>query len=122
MNLRMITILGCAVAFSGALSARAANFQSEADAARDIERQPVQVTVKTRDLDLSSPAGATTMLQRIRNAALEACGASSFSVPDYRWAMKRSTCYHSSVGQAVASLQAPAVTRLYEQSPVFPSN
>ena len=121
MNIRMIATLGCAIAMTGAMSARAAAV-SEADAAREIERQPVKVAVRTHDLDLNSQAGSATMLQRISRAAQEACGASSFSVPDYRWATKRSDCYHDSMGRAVADLNAPAVTRLYEQHPVLASN
>lgn len=119
MNIRMITALGCAIALTGAMSARAAG---EADAARDIERLPVQVSIKVGDLDLNSQDGSAAMLQRIRDAALQACGASSFSLPDYRWAVKRSDCYRMSMGRAVADLGAPAVTRLYEQSPVAASN
>jgi UrcA family protein len=114
MNTRIIAALGCAFALAGAFSARAAG-QSEADAARDIERQPVQVAVKFGDLNLATQNGADAMLQRISHAALEACGASSFSIPDYRWATKRSGCYRGSVDRAVATLAAPGVTRLYEQ-------
>ena len=121
MNIRMIATLGCAIAMTGALSARAA-VVSEADAARDVERQPVQVAVRTHDLDLSSQQGSAVMLQRISRAAQEACGASSFSVADYRWAMKRSDCYRNSMDRAVADLGAPAVTRLYEQHPVLAAN
>ncbi|WP_293383823.1 UrcA family protein [Phenylobacterium sp.] len=117
----MIASLGCAMALAGALSAHAAG-QSEADAARDIERQPVQVVVKAHDLDLTSQDGSATMLQRLSRAAQEACGASSFSVPDYRWAVKRSDCYRGSMSRAVADLGAPAVTRLYEEHPVLASN
>ena len=121
MNIRTIVSLGCAITLAGAFSARAAG-QSEADAARDIERQPVQVAVKVSDLDLTSQDGSATMLQRLSRAAQEACGASSFSVTDYRWAVKRSDCYHSSMARAVADLGAPAVTRLYEEHPVLASN
>ena len=116
MSIRKIAALGCIIALTGAVSARAAAV-SEADAAREIERQPVRVAVKTHDLDLSSPTGSATMLQRISQAAQQACGASSFSLQDYRWATKRSDCYHQSMGRAVADLNAPAVTRLYEQHP-----
>ena len=114
MNNRLLVALGCAFALSGAVSAHAAVY-SEAQAAREVENLPVQVAIKFGDLDLASAPGSAAMLQRISHAALEACGASNFSVPDYRWAMKRSACYHASMDRAVASLAAPAVTRLYEQ-------
>lgn len=121
MNIRTIASLGCAIALTGAISARAA-VVSEADAAREVERQPVRVAVRTHDLDLNSQAGSAVMLQRISRAAQQACGASSFSVPDYRWAIKRSDCYRNSMDRAVADLGAPAVKRLYDQHPVLASN
>ncbi|MBS0362862.1 MAG: UrcA family protein [Proteobacteria bacterium] len=121
MNIPKIAALGCAVALTCALSAHAA-VVSEADAARDVERQPVRVAVRIHDLDLSSPAGSAAMLRRISQAAQEACGASSFSFQDYRWATKRSGCYRQSMDRAVADLNAPTVTRLYEQNPVVASN
>ena len=119
MNIRMIASLGCAIALTGAVSARAAG---EADAAREIERQPVQVAVKTHDLDLNSLTGSAAVLQRISHAALEACGAGSFSLPEYRWSVQRSDCYRESMGRAVADLRAPVVKRLYDQGAVYASN
>jgi len=121
MNSRILIALGCAFALAGAASARAA-VVSEADAAREIESQPIQVAIKFGDLDLASEPGSAAMLQRISHAALEACGASSFSVPDYRWAVKNSTCYRGSMDRAVADLAAPAVTHLYEQRREYASN
>jgi UrcA family protein len=117
MNSRIIAALGCAVALTGAVSAQAAPRapSSEAEAAREIENLPAQVAIRFGDLDLASQQGSATMLQRISHAALEACGASSFSVPDYRWAMKNSACYRGSMDRAVAKLATPSVTRLYEQ-------
>ena len=53
------------------------------------------------------------MLGRIGDAALEACGASTFSLPEYRAAVRRSDCYRGGVDGAVASLNAPAVTDAY---------
>ena len=124
MKIRLIISLGCAVALAGAASAHATPRapSSEAEAARDIENLPAQVAIKFGDLDLASQPGSVAMLQRISHAALEACGASSFSAPDYRWAMKNSTCYRGSMDRAVADLAAPTVTRLYEQRREYASN
>ncbi|THD52517.1 UrcA family protein [Phenylobacterium sp.] len=113
MNSRILVALGCAFALAGAASARAAAV-SEADAAREIESLPTQVAIKFGDLDLASQPGSEAMLQRISHAALEACGASGFSLPDYRWAVKNTTCYRGSMDRAVADLAAPTVTQLYE--------
>lgn len=62
------------------------------------------------DLDLSSEAGAKTLLARIERAAKHAC-------VDYpRSSMDRSTnfdaCVKNAVGRAVASLNNPVVTAL----------
>lgn len=121
MNIRKIAALGCILALAGAASVRAA-VVSEADAAREIESQPVQVAIKFGDLDLASQQGSAAMLQRISQAAQEACGASSFSVPDYKWATKHSACYRGSMDRAVAALAAPSVTRLYEERRLYASN
>jgi hypothetical protein len=114
MNKTNLVALGCALALSGAVSARAA-VVSEADAAREVQNLPTKVAIKFGDLDLASEQGASAMLQRLSHAAQQACGASSFSVPDYRWATKNSACYHGSMDRAVAAVAAPAVSRLYEQ-------
>jgi UrcA family protein len=70
----------------------------------------VQVSVRYSDLDLNRRGDDQILLHRIRDAALEACGASQFSVPDYRWAVRRSACYRSNVRRAAAEvgLVAPA--------------
>jgi UrcA family protein len=121
MKTGIIAALGCAFALAGAVSAQAAP-SSEAEAAREIENQPVQVAVRFHDLDLASQQGSATMLQRISHAAVEACGGSSFSVPDYRWALKNSACYRGSMDRAVAALAAPGVTRLYEERRAYAMN
>ena len=113
--------LGCAFALAGAASARPA-VVSEADAAREVENLPVQVAVGFGDLDLGSQRGSAAMLRGSATRRLEACGASSFSVPDYRWATKNSTCYRGSMDRAVANLAAPAVTRLYQERRDYASN
>lgn len=73
------------------------------------------IGVRYNDLDLNRQGDAAAMLHRLDQAAMEACGAQSYSVPDYRWAVRRSSCYDASLGRAVAELNAPAVTALYQQ-------
>ena|SRR5579875_2096896 len=75
--------------------------------------QPTAVAVTARDLDLNNPSDANRMLGRLGDAALEACGASPFSLPQYRDAVRRSDCYRNGVDQAVASLDAPALSDAY---------
>lgn len=65
------------------------------------------------DLNLARAGDAKIMLHRLDRAALEACGASSFSFRDYRTAVQRSDCYKDGMRQALADLNAPAVTQAY---------
>ena len=74
---------------------------------------PLVVRVAYSDLNLSSQHDSAVLLRRLHEAALEACGASDFSVPDYRRSVERSACYRESMDRAVASVGAPAVSQLY---------
>ena len=74
---------------------------------------PLVVRVAYSDLNLSSQHDSAVLLRRLHEAALEACGASDFSVPDYRRSVERSTCYRESMDRAVASVGAPTVSQLY---------
>ena len=75
--------------------------------------QTVSVAVHYGDLDLSSPRQAAVLLDRVNQASLEACGASEFSAPEYKAAVRESDCYRANVQQAVAAIDAPAVTNIY---------
>jgi UrcA family protein len=114
------TIFAAACAIAMAAVAGSAMAQSEAAAARSIYRDTVPVTYG--DLNLASADGATTMLQRLHDAALNACGADDSSLPDYKWATHRSACYHRSMDRAVADLGSPSVTQLYQAHSVYASN
>jgi UrcA family protein len=74
---------------------------------------PSVVPVAYGDLNLSSPHDSAVLLHRLREAALEACGASDFSVADYRRSVERSACYRESMDRAVSAVDAPAVSQLY---------
>lgn len=110
MNKRMIFTAACAIA--AAAVAGSAMAQGESTAARSIF-QEVAVPVTYGDLDLSSQDGASIMLHRLHDAALNACGADDGSVAPYKWAVRRSACYHRSMDRAVAALDAPTVSQLY---------
>jgi UrcA family protein len=75
----------------------------------------VAVRVSYADLDLDRTSDAAAMLQRLQEASLQACGASSFSLPDYRLAVGRSNCYSSNMDVAVASIGAPVLSELYKR-------
>ena len=70
------------------------------------------VKVQYAELNLSSPAGAKAMLQRINQAANEVCGPQSTGRID-RVARLRETCVKQAISGSVRQLNAPMVTALY---------
>ena len=61
------------------------------------------VTVKVRNM-IAKPrteAEAQSLLRAIGNAAQEACGASSFSLPEVKVAVRHSDCWRDAVARAV---------------------
>ncbi len=73
------------------------------------------VKVSYRDLDPSQPRGAVILLDRLKSATLEACGASSFSLREYQDAVQRSACYRTGLSQAVDEVNLPALSAVYAQ-------
>jgi UrcA family protein len=100
---RTILVFATALAFVAPAIPAAAASAEEATAVRVIYS----------DLDLNSPGDAAVMLQRLRLAALRSCGASQFSIPDYRRSIERSACYRESMDRAVSQLGNPTISRLY---------
>lgn len=72
------------------------------------------VRVSYRDLDLNQPRDAHILLTRIHQAALESCGASAFSLREYRQAVQHSACYANSTERAVAAVNMPVVSGVAE--------
>jgi UrcA family protein len=60
--------------------------------------------------ELASHAGARRLLQRIGDAALEACGASSFSLTEVKSATIASQCWKDAVAAAVRRIDSPLLT------------
>ena len=75
---------------------------------------PTEVRVGYGDLNLDAPRDASIMLQRLDDAALQACGVFGGSLREYRQAVEGSACYRQGLAQAVRALDAPAVTSLYD--------
>ena len=74
----------------------------------------VSVTVSFADLDLSKAAGAQTLYKRIKAAARQACG----SIDGYTHMKSQSRwreCYESTIADAVASVDRPSLTALYQE-------
>ena len=79
----------------------------------------VTVKVRTANAKPRNEAEARVLLRALGNAAQEACGASSFSLPAVRVAVRRSACWHEAMARAVkatdrrmlADLHARAISR-----------
>lgn len=113
--MKTLAIFALALTLAAPVVSQAAPSSSDA---RD-----VAVRVRTNDLDISKPAGAQAMLTRLDRAAAEACGASEFSLREYRDAVRNSSCYRDSMNRAVASLGSSTVNALYrERAVVVASN
>lgn len=56
---------------------------------------------------------ARILLERVKMAATEVCGASKFSVVEYSRAVRRSPCWQQSVSDAVAHIASPILSDVY---------
>jgi UrcA family protein len=110
---RFVALLALTAGLSAPVLALAQPYGEAAEAFAITDPEAVHVT--TRGLDLSQPHDAAVMLKRISQAALQACGASDFSFPDYRRSVLNSACYHAGVDHAVRQLDAPGLNALYGQ-------
>jgi UrcA family protein len=72
------------------------------------------VAVRVGDLDLTQASQASVMLRRLDVAAAKACGAERGSLREMQVAVRRSGCYAKAMDRALADLNAPTVTSLYE--------
>lgn len=73
--------------------------------------------VRLGSLDLTNPADAAVIAQRIDRAAADVCGASRFSARQVQVAIRRSDCYRETLDRALASLNAPAVSAALKTAP-----
>jgi len=67
------------------------------------------------DLHPQSEDEARILLDRVKMAATEACGASKFSVVGYSRAIRRSPCWQQSVSEAVAHIANPVLSDVYSR-------
>lgn len=79
-----------------------------------LTHERVTLEVPYGDLDLSRPAGAKTMVYRIRHAAADACGGAPF-INDIRERRAFKICFRTSMAAAIDELRVPLVTAMYEQ-------
>ncbi len=81
-------------------------------ASTDVLASPPSVTVSFAGLDLSRPAGAQVLYQRIERAAFEVCDVFvGGRFPEAR--AKASTCYKDAVANAVAQVNSPQLSAIH---------
>ena len=68
------------------------------------------VTVSFRDLDLSSPVGATTLYKRIKSAAKQVCG---YEGTDLISKSIWNGCYTTAIANAVGKVNSPLLTAVH---------
>ena len=56
---------------------------------------------------------AQILLDRVKMAATEVCGASKFSIVEYSRVVRRSSCWRQSVSDAVAHIASPILSDVY---------
>jgi UrcA family protein len=74
----------------------------------------VTLNVPYSDLDLTRPAGAKTMVYRIRHAAADACGGEPY-IREMRERRVFKICLRQAVAEAVQELGAPLVASVYQE-------
>jgi UrcA family protein len=84
-----------------------------ADPAQSPPQWATSLTVRFRDLNLSTPEGNRALYGRIRSAATMVCGPSSISVwyGSQYWVWKE--CYDATMDSAIRKLNLPALTDLH---------
>lgn len=74
------------------------------------------VAVRHVDRHPATEAAARRTLARLGQGALEVCGASPFSVPQMRIAIRASRCWKDSMARAVRQIDNSTLADLYERT------
>jgi UrcA family protein len=85
-----------------------------------LAQQPPGVSVKTMtvhygDLNISTPAGATTLYHRILGAARTVCGEEGYEIGVDARRFWRG-CFHAAVNDAVARVHSPLLNAVHRKS------
>ena len=72
--------------------------------------ETTEIRVRYERRELTSPAAARRLLRRIGDAALESCGASSFSLAEFKTATVVSRCWRDAVDDTVRRSDDPLLT------------
>jgi UrcA family protein len=73
--------------------------------------EPPSVTVNYADLDLTKPAGAKTLYDRLKRAARNVCHPYDSNQMRKRWR----ECYDQAIANAVADVDRPMLTALHAE-------
>ena len=82
---------------------------SRACNAEPVGVETTDIRLRYSHTDLATPAAARRLLARIGNAALEACGASTFSLAEYKNAIRASRCWRDAVEDATRRIGSPTL-------------
>ena len=72
--------------------------------------ETTEIRVRYDRRELTSPTAARRLLRRIGDAALESCGASPFSLAEFKTATVVSRCWRDAVDDAVRRIDDPLLT------------
>lgn len=78
---------------------------------------PPSVVVSYADLDLTTEAGAHTLLLRLKRAARTVCRETRLSIMGLESERRYSACMSSALNQSVQGVGSERLTRLYTGSP-----
>ncbi len=67
----------------------------------------IHIQLRYKHQELTSPTGARFLLRRIGDAALEACGASTFSLAEFKTATQAGKCWRDAVDETVRRIGNP---------------
>lgn len=77
-----------------------------------------QIAVRYADLDISRPAGAEALIDRIRLAARNVCGAEA-DIRDIARFRAQTRCQHEAEEAAIRSLHSPLLAKLYGKPALY---
>jgi UrcA family protein len=81
-----------------------------------------ELRVRYKEGELTSPTAMRGLFKRIGDAALEACGASSFSLAEVKTAAKRSACWRDAVDDAVGRVGSPTLSAIASEARRWPAS
>lgn len=106
-----ITNIARRVAFVVLAAAPITMLASVAPAQQSADARP-QMTVSYADLNLNSDAGIAVLYSRLKNAARQVCG--DWDTRDLSRGLAATACINKAMSQAVAHVNSPMLTSLYE--------